>query len=763
MQWIDEMVVVFAKRMTRYFGTARGCLLVASLFVPSIVNAQVPFSDAIQVATGSSHTCVLRGTGTVQCWGGNDHGQLGDGGDSSQALGVNVPGLVDVVAITAGDSHTCALTVTGAVNCWGFNTFNQLGDGTSLDRHEPTGVIGLESGVINIAAGSFHTCALLDDGTVRCWGNNGFGQLGDGSTTSRATPATVLGIASGTIAIATGYAHTCALDQTGDMQCWGGNFTGQLGGGSTESRLTPTAVSGLASNVTAIVAGTFHTCALTSSGTALCWGDNGNGQLGDGSTTQWVVPVTVSGLTDGIALAAGAFHTCVLSQTAGTLCWGVNDSGQLGDGSLVQQTVPTSVVGLGADASSIDAGVSHTCVVLDDGSVWCWGSNQSGQQGNGTFGVKRTPTPVHSLGSAITNIDAGARHSCALSTPGDAFCWGSNTFGQLGDGSTANWPTPVAVAGLGSGVLALSTGTDHTCAISSDAEGYCWGNNSFGQLGDGSTAQRLTPTSVGGIGEGLVAIESGAAHSCALSASGGVWCWGSNHSGQLGNGSTDPSSDPVAVSGLDEGVVLIAIGSEHSCALVDGGAVYCWGANVSGQLGDNSMVQRPVPTEVVGLGSGIVDLSAGSDHTCARTSLGAVLCWGANAFGQLGDNSATQRLTPEPVDGLGAGVVAISAGGTHTCAIQADGSVVCWGNNSNGQLGDGSLTQRIAPTAVIGLEMGASIISAGRLHTCAVSVAATVCWGDNFSGQIGDGTEGIQAQPGQALRLERRVFGDGFE
>jgi hypothetical protein len=261
---------------------------------------------------------------------------------------VDVTGLQSgVTAIAAGAEHTCALTSAGAVKCWGSNAWGQLGDGTIETRSVPVDVSGLQSGVAAIAAGDDHTCALLSAGGAKCWGANRQGQLGDGTTTDSRTPVAVSVFPGGVVALTAGAEHTCVLTSGGAVDCWGWNGFGQVGDGTTTSRNVPTPVSGLQGGVFAISANDIHTCALLSTATAWCWGGNAHGELGDGTATDRHVPVFVTGLPrGGTAIAAGDVHTCVASA-GGAMCWGDNDYGELGDGTTTQRRQPVDVVGFG--------------------------------------------------------------------------------------------------------------------------------------------------------------------------------------------------------------------------------------------------------------------------------------------------------------------------------------------------------------------------------------------------------------------------------
>ena len=613
----------------------------------------------------------------------------------------------------------------------------------------------MENGVAAIAAGGSHTCALTTDGAVKCWGHNASGQLGDGSTTTRLIPVPVSGLASGVAAITAGSGHTCALTTGGGIKCWGSNMYGQLGISMMfESSTIPVQVGYMWSGVTTVSAGAGHTCALTLEGGAKCWGNNWYGQIGDGTTTNQSTPVDVIGLGSGVgSILAGSTHTCALTTNGEAQCWGSNWYGQLGDGTLIDRSTPAAVIGLDSGLVTISLGDYHTCGLTVYGRVKCWGSNEFGALGNGRMPKNRNePVPVSGLVSGVSAIDAGSKHNCVLTAVGAVHCWGGNNRGQLGDGTIGNNSSPVAVSELGSGVAAISAGWFHTCGLTTGGGVKCWGSNEFGQLGDGTKIDRHTSIDVFGLNSGVVAIAAGHGHSCALSTDGGVMCWGTNLSGQLGDGTTIESSTPVAVSGLESGVAVIAAGVAHTCALTTGGGVMCWGNNWYGELGDGTYTNRSTPVAVNGLESGVASLAAGEYHTCALITNGEVMCWGYNQYGQLGDGTTTNGSIPVAISVLNGEVTAISAGGDHTCVLTTSGGAKCWGANRYGQLGDGTYTDRSTPVTVKGLGSGVVSLAAGEYHTCALTTDGGVrCWGGNWDGQLGDGANLWSSTPVDVL------------
>lgn len=320
----------------------------------------------------------------MKCWGGNYSGNLGDGSIIDRLIPFDVSGLSEnVTAVSAGGSHTCAIHA-GALKCWGSNLYGRLGDGTEEDRHVPTGVMGLDTGAVDVSIGNGHTCALLDTGGLKCWGYNAEGQLGTDDQNHRTTPADVSGIASGAAQVDCGYWHTCArMSATNGLKCWGQNQEGQVGDRTTFQKLVPVDVYGLSSGTAQVEAGGKHTCAVLDTGLVKCWGRNFDGNLGDGTTENRNTPVQVSGLTTGVSdISVGVSHTCALLDTGAAKCWGENTFGSLGDGTYgpaAGSTVPVDVTIMSSTASSLEAGYSFTCALLDTNVVECWGSNGSGQ------------------------------------------------------------------------------------------------------------------------------------------------------------------------------------------------------------------------------------------------------------------------------------------------------------------------------------------------------------------------------------------------
>ncbi len=704
----------------------------ALIFIVALLLLPVASADAgtaVKIATSPFHQCLITTGGGVRCWGDNTYGQLGDGTITDRSNPVDVPGLGSAaVDIATGAAFTCALLDTGRVKCWGANGSGQLGDGSTEQWRPTAGDVPGLTDVVRLSALQSHICAVTRAGAARCWGRNWYGQLGDGSTTSRSTPVDVVGLAANVLEVHAGESHTCAVLATGAVKCWGGNTGGQLGDGTTTMRLTPVDVIGMASGTVHVVAARDHSCSVTETGGVKCWGLNGSGQLGDGTMQPRPGPVDVINLTSAVTdLDASFTRTCALTVSSDVMCWG---SGWLGDGRNVDAgPTPVKAVDLPRRISALSSG-GETCVVTASGHVKCWDFASPG--------IDRKPAgDVFGLVEGVTQVVGGAgpmsAHTCAVTQAGGAKCWGANAEGQLGDGSTVNRGVPVDVLGLTSGVASLAAGRAHTCALTVAGGVKCWGRNAFGQLGDGSTTSHLEPVDVVGLASGVTAISTSGQTTCALLAGGGVKCWGYNEAGQVGDGTVLTRTVPVDVIGLS-GVAAIAVTDNFTCALTNTGAVKRWGGDTH------------TPTTIPALASGVVGLAAGPFHACVITSAGGAKCWGVNLNGELGSGRKDYNFVTVPVDvvGLTSGVLALAAGGQHTCALISGGAVKCWGDSYAGQ-------NSLVPVGVPGVAGAATGIGAGLDQACAITAGGRLqCWGVNNCGQLGDST---YVQAGSATPL----------
>lgn len=607
--------------------------------------------------------------------------------------------------------------------------------------------------VAQIAAGENSTCAITVAGTVECWGTitKPLGITVDNS----AVPVTVTGL-SGIVAVSTGSDHICALSKAGAVQCLGANSSGQLGNGLTADSTSPVAVKGLDKGVAAIAAGRDFSCALTTAGAVQCWGNNEGGQLGNNSLASSPTPVPVSGLDSGIVaitMGPAGDHVCVLTAAGAVECWGANDQGQLGNGTTASSSVPIAVSGLSSGVVAISAGEEQTCAATRTGAVLCWGSNYRGQLGTGSTTNSYVPAAVKGLNSGVTAIASGNYHTCALTAAGAVLCWGEDSFGQLGDGQNGYSYIPVLVAGLNTPLTSITAGRFHTCGLTSTGAVLCWGDGGEGELGSGVPNVSSTPILAFGLSGMPKAVSISETNTCILTTQGGVMCRGRNGSGQLGNG-TDGSTF-VAIDGLSRGVTAITTGSNFACALIQG-TVKCWGDNVNGKLGNGSTQNSSTPVTVSGLG-GIKAITTSAQHTCALDSIGGVNCWGNNAFGYLGSNTFLDySAVPLSVIGLSSGATAVAAGPDNTCAI-VGGQVLCWGNNHADQLGNDSGQDSATPTAIKGLS-NIQQIAVGDFFACALDQDNLVwCWGADSSGELGNNSKQTSSVPVQVVGFSGKV------
>lgn len=714
-----------------------------------IISITTLTAKAQKIAAGWSHSLYLCNNGsTVNAWGADTAGQLGNGiiDMNPHDLPMPVNNITGVKAIRAGYQHCLALKYDSTVYTWGSNTFGQLGNGTNITSAAPVLVIGI-NGVIAVSGGQagYHSLALKADGTVWAWGKNTEGQLGDGTLNNSNVPVQVTGL-SNIIAIAGGEYHSLALKADGTVWAWGRNSNGQLGDSTTTNSSVPVQVMNL-TGITDIKGGRYFSFALKNDSTVWSWGQNADGQLGDGTTTQRLTPVQVVGLTQVTAIAGSAFHCLALKADGSIRSWGRGVDGQLGDGLQTASSIPVQVLAIN-NAVEIVSGTNYSFALTASDSIYSWGRNIYGQLGNDTSG-NYFYSPVPTLGLCNTNanpathkIAAGWSHSLYLCDNGSAInAWGADTCGQLGNGviDFNPHPTPGQVNNIAN-VKSIRAGYQHCLALKPDSTVWTWGSNVWGQLGDGTNITNTSPVQVTGLNQ-VIAISGGQAgyHSLALKSDGTVWTWGKNTEGQLGNGTMNNSNIPVQVSNLSN-IIAIAGGEYHSLALRADGTVWAWGRNSNGQLGDSTTINSLVPVKVKNL-SNVKDIRGGRYFSFALKNDSTVWSWGQNADGQLGDGTTTQRLTPVEVVGL-TGVTAIAGSAFHALALKSDGSIRAWGRGVDGQLGDGLQTASSIPVQVLSINNAVEIVSGTNYSFALTATDSIYAWGRNIYGQLGNDTSG---------------------
>lgn len=765
-------------------------------------------ASVTDISVGNRASCVVA-SGQVFCWGEPD--PLG-----WWAIGVT-PGHVGgalagrtATQVSVGTYYACAIA-DGDAYCWGYGAQGQLGGGNTATSQQPIKVQGLLAGktVTAIDAGSGRTCAVAD-GRAYCWGSGQWGGNGDGTTANRTSPVAVGGaLASAEVTDISVGSSTCAVAD-GQAYCWGLNYSGTIGDGTNDNSSTPVAVSTAGElagrTVTEIAASDRHTCAVADA-RVFCWGENADGQLGDGTGAPSTLPVAVvtSGALAGrpvASLAAGYRGNCVIADE-GAYCWGRNAWSQLGDGTTTTRLAPVAATVVSGTVAAMTPGSDHSCVIVAQVAS-CWGQGTLGYLGTGMTTHHTTPQPIDASDLAVavcepdwrplrdpyrcgaplgfaragfvdelripgafreaSQLSAGTQHSCAVAG-GVAVCWGNNQIGQLGDGSLTARTSPIAVEGLlvGRTVTAVSAGSTHSCAIA-DSRAYCWGSGSGGQLGHGATGWSAVPVAVGGaLANATVTDISAGSHTCAV-AEGRAYCWGSRYDGVLGDGQTTGSAtSPQLVGGALTGLTVTRVlaVSGLSCAIAHppgaplATTVYCWGTGASGQLGNGATTASLTPTAVTMTGAlagrTVTEIAAASFDfgvvTVCVIADADPFCWGGGGYGQLGNGSTGDSSVPVAVT-TGAAIApgtttAIDVGTRISCAV-ADGAAYCWGTRAD----TSSSTPVTVDTSGALAGMPIHDIGFGSTHGCVIADVALHCWGGSTSSPLlGNGTTGTSAVP----------------
>lgn len=707
------------------------------------VSVLTPGLVARPLASGNAFTCDVSEQGGARCWGRNNSGQLGDGTIQNRSVPASLSGGIPLLSVTAGNEHACGLTPSGEAYCWGRNYEGQIGTGsTSPSEPIPVAVVG-GNRFRDITAGYSFTCGLTLQNAVLCWGSDQQGQLGIGggsgtqpspvevsggrtyvaldiggnnacaigadqttycwgllvvpSSVAPANVPTAVSGGTGFTSISVGPTHACAVDTQQDIYCWGQSSLG-LGGAQSRSPTTP--VEGFQSWVS-VDAGRWFSCGRSDSGTSYCWGNNDDGRLGSGTRIWASSPQLVTGGADFTSLALGEDHACGRTQAGETYCWGYRGDGGVGDGAAAYGVLPSQIQSPAMRA--VSAGSAHGCAIATSGQGYCWGLNRDGQVGDGTLVDRLSPTPI-GLGQSLDQIavSSDGSHSCAVTTTGDGYCWGSNGYGQLGDSTGARRPAPTPIAAGTMTWTTLAAGQNHSCGVAADSLAYCWGENSLGQLGDGSGQDQNWPTPVAG-GHKFVSIAAANRATCALRVDGAMYCWGRNFSpvygwGGVGDGTDVQRNTPVEV-GAGTGFRSISGGgSGLFCGLATDDTAWCWVDGYRGKVGDGQGSYQNTPFAVLG-GYTYQDVVAGPTHACGITTQGVVLCWGENGWGQLGTGTRVDQFSPQPAAG-GLPLTEISAGSQSSCGVDATGQLYCWGWRQDARTGEGLGARQLYPVPV---------------------------------------------------------------
>ncbi len=647
--------------------------------------ASVRAGGYVELSSSGNHTCALRMDGTLWCWGENTSGQIGVG-DNRRTVDepTRVGGEGPWSQVSAGREHTCAIQ-GNQLYCWGYNVRGAVGDGTTFSRFTPRLVPG--TGWTDVSAGTDLTCGI-QNGALFCWGSDWFGRLTGIAAKDGATglmrPHVVDKVHTWK-RVVTGTDAACALTVEGAIWCWGEGAAPTTGPLNAPQRLgtdvnwmslhlvrTSVCASKATGSLwcwsaeepilrdTSVVWRTLprvsddHFCGVTVDGHLSCGGNDDWGQLGNGLPREFQPQtVPVGDRTDWTAVVTGAGHTCALNSAGELWCWGSMVHQEAGLGVALSRSVPGRV---GDGWSQVGLGLTHTCGIKN-GKVWCWGSGQDYPESGLTFG---TPQET-SLPAAQVAVSRGL--GCALQA-GQPTCWGSVALDK-----TQPLPT----------LQSISVGTLHACGVGQDASLYCWGGNSDGQLGDGTTIYAANPEKIGM--ERWQAVSAGDTSSCGITLTGKLFCWGAAR--YLGVAIESPLHAPNAV--LPEfDFVGVSVGAQHACAIKNDQSLWCWGNNLSGAGSTGYYGGERGP---VRLGADFWKQVSVSWHACGVSMSGALFCWGQNSRGQLGNPQASGASLPTQV-GTATDWTSVTSGPEHTCALNQAGELYCWGDDSNGQLGN---------------------------------------------------------------------------
>lgn len=677
------------------------------------------FAD-IAVGKTTSAQMAIDSNGGVWTWGYGGYGQLGTGAISS-LYSPQKMGAATWTKVAMGGNHSVGIQTDGTLWAWGNNSSYQIGDGTTTQRYTPV-QIGSANNWSMVEAGVSHTLALRTDGSLWSWGANNYYQIGDNTTTTRSTP-TRVGTDSDWAMVSVGAYSNLALKNNGTLWAWGYNAQGQAGVGSYTNQPVPVQIGG-GFTWKAISAGGYHSLAVREDGTLWAWGHGGYGQLGAGNVSFRQLPGQVGADSNWVSVEAGIYHSMAVKSDGSVWCWGMNNGGQLGNGTLNNQLTPQLMSGPGSDFAILQAGTACTMVLKTDGSLYTVGDG-GGYTGKSNRKLTRAlPTETWSGFSSMND------HTLLTKPDGSLWAYGSGAYGKLGQGSSNTLDQNLIRVGTGTAWQQAWTGFEHSAAIRNDGSLWMCGQNTSGQIGDGTTVTKLELTQIipGSMWRSL---SLNTTHTLAIRSNGSLWSWGGNNNGQLGEGTTTQRNFPVQV-GTDTDWLIVAAGVQHSLGVKTNGSLWGWGSNNGGRLGVGDTTDRLVPVQV-GTDTNWTQIVAGSASSYGIKSDGSLWAWGINSSGQLGLGDTATRTVPTRV-GNGNDWQQISGGYTGVAAIKKDGTLWVWASNHTSQLGLGSGGNVLTPRQV-GSSRSWVRVEAGSYHITGMQADGSL-WTGGFTGSL---------------------------
>lgn len=721
-------------------------------------------SPRAMLAAGARDGFVADPQGWLWTWGRNLYGEAGNGTTSRVfPPQLNMPSGYGLISIDIKDEHAIAIGAQGALYAWGTNATGQLGDGTTNPSSTPKIVDGGEW--VCACAGSWHSAGIKSDGTLWTWGENQSGQLGLGDNSRRYTPTQVWHPSNPPLvnnawkSVACGKNTTLAIKVDGSLWAWGNDGYGQLGdGGGSTNRNIPTRV-GTSIDWASAAIRSDHALALKANGALYAWGRNHMGQLGLGNTTDQYAPIRVGSSNEWVAISAGEESSYALRANGSLWSWGNNTWGQLGNGTTTSRATPGSVSSSSNNWVAVSAGAQWAMAMRADGTVLSWGIfGLNDVQGTilgrtTTLAGSRSPGNVEITGKAGQGALAGGYwHSGMIKSDGTLWTFGNGFYGELGLNDFDRTTSPEKVvstspASPGNQWSQFQGGTAHSVALQADGRLWTTGTNDVGQLGrTGGTTTRFNMV---GSDQTWTQVRSGGAHVLALRSNGTLWAWGSNNRGQLGDNTNtnrfSPVSIPAPTASAPRYWVAISAGQDHSAGILSDGSLWTWGNGEYGKLGLGSTSNKRVPNAVNLTNEGPyrwVAVECGYMHTVALRADGSLWAWGHNGFGEVGRGYiGGEQITPLRIGTDRRWVqISVGHGSIHSVAVDGQGLAWGWGSNANYDLGDGTTTDRPSPTGLY-LPVVRSIHSVGYAHNFAMAGRDIFVWGRNEEGQLGLGNQ----------------------